>query len=695
MTKHPLNRLLSARSLAVIGGGVWGRSVIQQCRKIGFDGDIYVVHPKADEIEGLHPYRSVGDLPTAPDAAFVGVNREATIEIIRELSVLGAGGAVCFASGFLEVGEENADGAALQEALVKAAGDMPIIGPNCYGFVNYLDRFCIWPDQHGGVPVSSGVAIITQSSNIMINLTMHKRGLPLAFAVTVGNQAQTSLSAMARVLLDDKRITALGLHIEGIGDLRDFEELAQHAARLGKPIVALKVGRSEQAQQGAISHTASLAGQDAGADALLKRLGIYRIDSLSAMIEVLKIFHMLGHLRVKNPEHTFLAAMSCSGGEAGLIADLVHQHYPRLSFPNLNEAQKAGLQEALGEMVALANPLDYHTYIWGNVDKMADTFTAMAQGPADLIVIIVDFPRDDRCSPDDWDCAIKAASIAQQRSKKPIALLSSMPENLSEKLAMQISEGGLIPLCGLEEGIAAIACATSGVMLADNTPPVLRVPVFTQSTLLDEATAKEMLRPFGIDLPKNIVVKQSQQPPQQLPFSYPVVLKALGIAHKSDMGGVKLGLMDRQALETAMAEMDRSGTLDGRDILIEEMITEPIAELLVGVVADPAHGFTMTIGAGGVLTELLKDTVSLLLPVQENEIHQALKQLKLTPLLMGYRGNPGVDIKAAASAILAIQACVIAHEEGIGEGITEIEVNPLILTADRAVAVDILIKLRG
>ena len=296
MKRGELRRLLNPASLVVVGGGVWGRSVISQCRKIGFAGDMFVVHPHADEVEGLPAFQSVADLPVAPDAAFIGVNRDATIEIVSALAEKGAGGAVCFASGFLEADAEDADGAARQQALITAAKDMPFIGPNCYGFINYLDQFCIWPDQHGGQPVSSGVAIVTQSSNIMISLTMQQRGLPVAYAFTAGNQARISLSALGRELLADPRVTALGLHIEGIGDIADFEQLARFADKQGKPVVALKVGRSAQAQAATISHTASLAGSDAAADALLRRLGIGRADSLSELMEALKLLHQAGPL---------------------------------------------------------------------------------------------------------------------------------------------------------------------------------------------------------------------------------------------------------------------------------------------------------------------------------------------------------------------------------------------------------------
>ena len=669
-----LERLLNPASMAVIGGGVWGRSVIRECRKLGFKGEIFVVHPKADEVEGLTPYRHVDDLPIAPDASFIGVNREATIEVVGALSAKGAGGAVCFASGFLEADAEDADGAALQEALIEAAGDMPFIGPNCYGFVNYLDQFCIWPDQHGGKPVSSGVAIVTQSSNIMINLTMQARGLPIAYAMTAGNQAQTSLSALGRTVLSDPRVTALGLHIEGIGDIADFEALANIAADLGKPIVAVKVGRSDQAQAATISHTASLAGSDAGADALLKRLGVGRADSLSEMMEVLKILHCAGPLT----GHA-IASMSCSGGEASLMADLAHLSAKPVSFPPLDDSQKEGLRAALGARVALANPLDYHTYIWGDVKGMADAFTAMVAGPVDMGVIVVDFPREDRCDPSAWMCVIEAAGIAQSRCQKPVALLSSLVENMPEALAETAMQKGLIALSGMSEGLAAISIAAELGRRSD-VEPVWQVPALETPMMLDEATSKHLLAPFGLDIPGHIQIEAGQLP-AELPFDFPVVLKAMGLAHKSEMGGVRIGLKNHAELEQAMAEMDQPR------YLIEEMVGEGIAELLVGIVADPAHGYVLTIGAGGVLTELLADTASLVLPVDERAINTALSSLKMAPLLAGYRGKPAADMRAMTKAILALQSCVCEHKH-----ITEIEINPLIITPSRAVAVDALIR---
>jgi len=185
-----LGSLLHPKSIAVIGGGSWCENVIEQCRKMDFQGAIWAVHPKRTEINGITCFKTVEDLPYGPDASFIGVNRFTTIEVIKSLNSIKAKGAVCFASGFSESVSEDATSADLERQLVLAAGEMAILGPNCYGFINYLDGSLLWPDQHGGERVKTGVAIITQSSNIAINLTMQKRGLPIAFISSVGNQAQ-------------------------------------------------------------------------------------------------------------------------------------------------------------------------------------------------------------------------------------------------------------------------------------------------------------------------------------------------------------------------------------------------------------------------------------------------------------------------------------------------------------------------
>ncbi|MFT6676858.1 MAG: acyl-CoA synthetase (NDP forming) [Sulfitobacter sp.] len=668
-----LTRLLRPESIAVIGGGAWCLAVVQQCRKMGFAGAIWPVHPNAAEIGGVPAYADVSALPAAPDACFIGVNRDATIHLVQALSDKGAGGAVCFASGFLEAQAEDANGADLQAALLRAAGDMPILGPNCYGFVNYLDGALLWPDQHGGTSVDSGVAVITQSSNIAINLTMQKRGLPLAYVVTAGNQAQCGIADIGLALLEDPRVTALGLHIEGFGDLRGFEALANRARDLGKPITAIKVGRSDQARAATVSHTASLAGEDAGAAAFLKRLGIARVNDLPTLLETLKLLHVTGPL----PQNT-VATISCSGGEASLAADSA---LPLgLHFPPLNPRQKADLRDALGPRVALANPLDYHTYIWRDVAAMTRCFAAMADPAIAMTILIVDFPRADRCDPDDWECVIEACIAAQHQTGARYGIAATLPELMPEDVAGKFIAAGVVPFSGLSEALAACAAAAT-----PNAPFVpLLLPAHCENPqLIPEVQAKQHLAHFGLRIPKSArCPTRDQITATATQVGFPQVLKGEGIAHKTEAGAVRLNLKSAEETLNAASAMQASG------FLIEEMITGTIAELLIGVVRDPAHGYVLTLAAGGVWTEIMQDSASLLLPATDAEINTALDGLKIAALLAGYRGQPATNRAAILKAVQAVQAYALAQTHGL----QEIEINPLICTADDAIAADALLR---
>ena len=672
-----LTRLLKPKTLAVIGGGVWCKSVIEQCQKIGFSGEIWPVHPRKDTVAGLKAFASIEALPDTVDAAFIGVNRHATVEAVRALSARNCGGAVCFASGFLEAENEAGDGRDLQNELLSSAGEMPIIGPNCYGFINYLDRAVLWPDQHGGIAVDRGVALITQSSNLAINLTMQKRGLPLSYVATAGNQAQLGIADLGRAFLEDPRVTALGLHIEGIGDIPALEELAREAKAKQQGIVAIKVGQSEQAQAATISHTASIAGSDSGARGVLKRLGIAQVDRLNDLLEALMLLHSVGPLKGSK-----VVSMSCSGGEASLIADMALAH--ALEFPALSAEQSHDLRQALGPMVALANPLDYHTYIWGDAEAMGKTFSAMLKGNVDIGCIIADFPRSDRCAPEAWDCVIQAAAYAHELRGIPLAIVSSIPENCDEALSGELMRKGLIPLHGLENALSAIeAAAFIGTSLTEHPKPiVLGHPPHSTETL-EEAEAKDVLASYGLVTPKRAQVVSTEALDGALEgFTYPLVLKGQGAAHKSEAGLVALDLKDQEAVKKVAQEMASEG------FLVEEMVTGTLCELLVGILRDPVHGFVLTIGAGGVMTELLRDTASLMLPIGEREIIEALESLKIAPLLQGFRGKPPANMPSVINAVLRVQDYVLAHLDEI----EEVEINPLIVTPERAVAVDALIR---
>lgn len=665
-----LSRLLRPKSIAVIGGGAWCHAVTEQLIKSNYDGEIWPVHPRADDIFGLTAYPTAIDLPDVPDAVFVGINRDATIGAVERLARMGAGGAVCFASGF----GETEDGKDANARLLKAAGEMAILGPNCYGMINALDGASLWPDQHGCIPVDRGVAILTQSSNIAINLTMQNRALPIAYVVTCGNQAQLSEAQIADALLDDPRVTAIGLHIEGFSDLPAWQALVRKAQAKGIPLVALKVGKSVEAQTATISHTASLAGGDAGAQALLDHLGIARVSDLTTLIEALKILHVTGPLPSGR-----IASISCSGGEASLIADLAHE--TPLTFPKLTNRQKVALSDALGPKVALANPLDYQTYVWRDTDAMIQAFSAMIEPELALTFLIVDFPRADRCDPSDWDCAIQAALDTRAATGGRIAMVATLPELMPEDVATRLMDGGIIPLNGLAEAVSATVAAIVRMPKTAN----LIVPTAAQDApTLMEADAKSALSAFGVEIPLLNVGSLDDMAAIADASTQSFVLKTTGSAHKSDEGGVALSLRGSAQVRGAGTKM-QSDTF-----ILEEMIEGGVAELLVGIVKDPAHGFVLTLGAGGVLTELWEDSVSMLVPSDQNHLKQSLSRLKIAPLLCGYRNRPAPNLDSILDAIEAIQSYVLANIASV----EEVEVNPLIVTPTRAVAADALIRKR-
>ena len=669
-----LRRLFSPKSVAVIGGGVWCRSVIEQLFKIGYKGKIFPVHPSKKEILGLKYFKDLEEVPIEIDASFVGVNRNITIEVIKKLNDLNAGGAVCFASGFLEAEDDKQGSGKLQKSLIEAAGDMPILGPNCYGFINYLDRSVLWPDQHGGKAVDRGVAILTQSSNLAINITMQTRGLPISYIMSVGNQASLGFPEIGMYLLSDPRVTALGLHIEGIGDVRAFEELATKARKLGKSIVVLKVGKSAEARKAAQSHTASLAGNAQGAKSLFKRLGISEVDRLEVLLDTLKIFHLNGPLFSKN-----VRSLSCSGGEASLVSDLAQEY--GIQFPKLENENISELRSVLGEMVALSNPLDYHTYIWGDVVAMASTFIAMMRGHEGITIIIVDFPRNDNCDPSAWNCVITAAKKAKIVEDKPLALVSTLSENIPEQVSFKLLESNIITLHGLDTALAAISASSS------NQKPMNPKPIFLsnptgKSTLVDEYVAKKSLEKYGLKIPKTEKCLLSDAHFVSDQIGYPVVLKALGSAHKSEMGEVVLNLENKKAVKNASKKISK------KNVIIEKMIDDTIVELLIGIVHDPAHGMLLTIGAGGILTEILSDTSSLLLPSSEDDVLECFNQLKISKIAKGYRGFSGVDVNQIVDAIMKIQEFVLDNRDKV----FEIEINPLLVTSSEVIVADALIR---
>lgn len=655
-----LGRLLHPKSITVFGA-TWAENVIRQCDRIGYAGEIWPVHPRRDEIAGRPCFRAVADLPGSPDAAFIGVNRHATLEVIEALRARGCGGAVCFASGFAETGDH-----ALQETFVECAGDMPVLGPNCYGLINCLDGAMIWPDQQGCRRVERGVAILTQSSNIGITLTMQRRGLPVAYLACLGNAAQTGVSELAGAFLADPRVTALGVFLEGVGDARAFARVVAAARDAGKGVVVLKAGRSAGGQAAAMTHTASLAGGAVASSAYLRQIGAGEVTSIPELVEALKILHAHGPLSARR-----YISVSCSGGEAGLVADAAEGR--RIAFPPVPARAAKRLSELLGPLVNVSNPFDYHTFIWGDGPKMTDVF-ATALDAFDAALYVIDPPRHDTCDRTSYEPAFAAMIAAARRAGKPAFALATLPDTIDEALAERLWASGLVPLLGVHDALAGLEAASAAPPVPGWSPWPGSEP---RGRLMDEAAAKAILAEAGVKVPR-FTTAETLDALSLDGLTPPFALKGLGLAHKSEAGAVRLGVRD-PCIEAPMP--------GARGYLAEEMVEGAVAEMLVGLRRDPVYGATLTIGSGGVEAELLADTVTLIVPVGEDAIADALRRLRLWPLLDGYRGRARADSGAVVEVALRLQALLESRPD-----LTEVEVNPLMVLENGAVAADALIR---
>ncbi len=679
-----LQRLLRPTTIAVVGGKE-AAEVIRQCDRIGYEGQIWPVNPKRETMVGHTCYPHVLALPHSPDATFIAVPRTKTIEVVGDLAQQGAGGAVCYASGFAEVGD---DGVVLQQQLVETMADMAIVGPNCYGVLNYLDGAALWPDQHGGRRVERGVAIIAQSGNIGVNLTMQRRSLALGYLISVGNQAGVAIHEYIEALIADERVTAIGLLVEGLTDIAAFSRAALQALTQGIPLVILKTGQSEMARQIALSHTSSMTGADTLYDALFNRCGIMRVNTLPQFVEALKLLSTFGPLPSRK-----IASISCSGGEAGLVADMAESL--GLVMPPLLERQHQALHAVLGDEVALGNPLDYHTYIWDNEPAQYRCFAAMLGGTQDITLKILDFPRPDVCDDTTWLKTARAFSRAITEQGKRGVVVATLPESLSPEVRRMLVAQGVVPMQGLTECLRAIKGAAEIFQTQQLQPqiqPLLDLPSDpTDLVTLGEAQSKRLMQQYDIPVPQSVVCPASEAADVATRLGFPVVVKLVSdrIFHKTEVGGVHLNLQNSAAVKQAVLTMRPLGDR----FLIEAMAPAPLVEVILGVTRDPQFGLALVVGAGGILAELLDDYATFLFPVQRYQVETALDMLKIAPLFKGYRGQPSADKAALVDAVMNLARFTEDHAAHIAE----IDLNPIFVLpqGQGVLAVDAVVRMSG
>jgi acyl-CoA synthetase (NDP forming) len=688
-----LQRLLSPRSVAFVGGNI-AKMAIKRSLELGFGGEIWPVHPDRTEIAGFKSYATVNDLPRAPDAAFVAVKRRLTVDIVEQLSDAGTGGCVCYAAGFAEMGEEGQE---LQDKLITAAGDMPLVGPNCFGLVNYLDNCALWPYLFGGKTVERGAALISQSGNIAMNLTMNRRSLGFTHVIGAGNQAVLGQADYVDALLQDDRVAAIGMYIEGVDDIEHFCRAALQALKQRVPIVVVKVGKTAASERQSGSHTSSLTGSDVLFDALCDRLGIIRVGSFNRLLETLKVLVLGAPLAARN-----IFSLSCSGGEAALIADAAAD--VDIQMTPFSDTQAQDLANMFPNYVTVSNPFDYNTSIWGDRAALEQCFTLSMQGDHDAAVLIYDHPTVDSIEVEEWVAALDAFIAAHAATGKPAFVVCTISELLPHDLRDRLIAEGIVPLQGLDDALSALSQAAKYREFLAAGAAAATLPNFATATFaaesatrfLDESQSKRLLCDFGLTVPEGEVGSAAEAHAIAERIGYPVAVKAVGDAflHKSELGAVALNLGSADEVAHAIksiseAVAERHGEVER--FLVERMVTGTVAELIVGIKRDAQFGPALVIGAGGILVELVADSVSLLLPTDRVAVTKAVESLSAFKLIKGFRGSAAGDIDAIVAAVLS----VAAFAENYWERLVELDINPLLVLAEGrgVVAADALIRL--
>ena len=682
MSRTNLSRLISPKSIAVVGNR-GANFAIRESKKLGYNHKIWAIHPTLDFLEGIKCYKDIKDLPEAPDATFIAVNAESAIAIVADLKSIGGGGAVLYASGFGELGEK---GIKRNQRLVEAADGMPLIGPNCYGFINSLDGVALWPDVHGCEPVLSGVAIITQSGNIGLNITMQSIGLPIAYMFTLGNQTNTNIADIINAMLDDNRVNAIGLHIEGISDIKSFDVAARRALDKKIPIVAIKSGRTDVSAKIALSHTSSMTGLDQLFNVFFERLGIARVDTVPEFLETLKLLSILGTIN-----HNGVASMSCSGGEAGMMADLIDGL--DINFPSLDDRHKDRVKLALNDFVEVDNPLDYHTFIWGDRKRTSKCFKQMISGNFAATMLLLDWPRTQESEQKDWDLTLLALSDAISGTREKTIVLASIADCMPKRIIKECQKYGIAPMIGLDICLKALNHSYR-IGLAFQKSSMQSIEILrslshpSKISTLTEFEGKKLLKKYGIPVPDGkIISSTSEALIAAEKIHYPITLKVsdVELAHKTELGAVMLNINDPLALEKACQDLFKIGS----SLLIEKMVQDSVAELIIGVGLDPIFGKYIIIGSGGILVELFKESIPLLFPVNREDVSLALSKLKAFPLINGYRGNPQGDVEMIIDCVMATVKLVSEND------IDELDINPLLVLkrGSGVIAVDTLIKL--
>ena len=677
-----LNKLLKPTSVAVIGAS----------EKEGFGGDVcrnilsyvedrshvYFIHPKRDSVFGVPCYKSISDVPENVDLMVICTSQKTVIPLLQEGAKKGVGGAVVFASGYGEVG--TAEGKQNEAELIAAAKelDIAVMGPNCAGFVNYIDNVQAFAFISAKRDRKGSVGVVSQSGQLCLSM-MDDPGMRFSYNISAGNGKIVQMEDYMDFLVDDEDTKVVSIYIEGVKNADKFAAVLKKAAEKRKPVVILKAGRSAIGGAIAASHTGSLSGSDASFDAVLKKFGAIRVDDLE---ELIAMSLMLSTMK-RMPEKATFASMNLSGGETGICADVGSLN--GIEYPDFTEETLKKLKEQLPSYASPNNPLDMTASLSYDADLYAGALRTVMDDPNIGMVLIGYTLLLEIADPCIHYMYKGIEKVVQEKGGncKPIAMIPFAENTRNPEYQEKLFQIGVPVLPPPVYAFKLLRHLADFIAYEPETKTLeLAVghPKSEETQALSEHESKQELKVYGVPVPDEVIVTSKEEAAQFVKnHPGPLVMKveSADILHKSDVGGVKLNVCGPEAAEKAYEEIMESVTAKRPDAHINGILTVPMldagVEIIIGVNNDPQFGPMIMVGMGGVFVEVFKDVALYPAPLKEEEALELLKSQKSFKLLNGYRGTEKCDIKALCQTIVAISNYAQANKDVL----KELDINPL------------------
>lgn len=677
-----LKKLLQPKTVAVIGasekegfGGDTCRNIIEYTEDLN---NIYFVNPKRDSVFNRLCYKSISDIPADIDMIIICTPQKTVEPILIEASKKGCGGAVVFASGYSETGTE--EGIKAEESLKKLCKELNIalMGPNCAGFVNYIDNIYPFAFISKNRDRKGSVGLISQSGQICLSL-METQDMKFSYAISSGNSKIITMEDYIDFLVEDENTKVVSVYLEGVKEPGKFINSLRKAAIKRKPIVVLKAGRSEKGRINAASHTGSLAGSDKTFDAIFKKFGVIRVDDVEELMATSNMLSIIDKLPLKS---TF-ASMNLSGGETGVCADMGYNY--GVEFPDFQEHTLAKLRQQLPSYASPNNPLDMTASLSYDAELYANALRTVMNDENIGTVLIGYTLLFEIADPAIFYMAEGIKKVVQEGNSKPIMILPFLENTRNYDYTEKLRDLG-VPV--LPPSVYAFKVVkyladfvdykyeekTLEIALPDDNTAVSGIKA------LSEVESKMLLKEYGVPVDEAYVVQNEFEALEAAEkIGYPLVMKieSADILHKSDVGGVKLNINSLNEVSSAYNEImvnvnthKPNARING--ILIQKMLPKGV-EVIIGVNNDAQFGPMVLAGLGGVFVEVFKDVSLYPAPLNKAEAHKMISELKAYKMLTGYRGEKPCDLDALEDMIVKISVFADKNKNNL----SEVDINPL------------------